>query len=387
MTVAAIIPAAGSGTRMKLDQPKQYHELHGAPILIHTVRAFYDHPEVDQIVVCVPGDWIETTSRLFYDHGLSSDKLQVTEGGARRQDSVKAGLYRLDENTEVVLVHDGARPLVSHRVISNCIEGAQSCGAAIAAVPVKDTLKLGGSDNRVEQTISRDHMWQAHTPQAAQYGLLKAAFEEFGERDVTDESMLLELAGVPVALVESEETNLKITRPDDLELADKIMTTNTTPQIKIGHGFDAHRLVEDRKLVLGGVTIPYELGLAGHSDADVVNHALCDGLLGALGKGDIGSHFPDSDAAYKDIYSITLLEKVMESMQQQRYRVSNIDITIVCQKPKLAPHLPAMKTVLAKTCRVDEGDINIKATTTEKMGYTGRGEGISCHAVVLINTI
>ncbi len=386
MTVAAIIPAAGSGTRMKVGQPKQYLDLHGSPILIHTVRAFYDHLEIDEIVVCVPGDWIKATEQLFAAYGLTSDRLKVTEGGVRRQDSVKAGLFKLDKSTEIVLVHDGARPLVSPKIINNCIEGAVEFGAAIAGVPVKDTLKRVGGNNQVEETINRDKMWQAHTPQAAQYEILKAAFEEFGEEDVTDESMLLELAGVPVSIVESEETNLKITRPDDLELAGKIMTNNNSLKMKIGHGFDAHRLVEDRKLVLGGVTIPHELGLAGHSDADVVTHALCDGLLGALGKGDIGSHFPDSDEAYRDIYSITLLEKVVESMQEEKYQVSNIDITIVCQKPKLAPHLPAMKTVLAKTCQINETDINIKATTTEKMGYEGREEGISCHAVVLISS-
>ena len=213
-----------------------------------------------------------------------------------------------------------------------------------------------------------------------------------------DESMLLEHAGIPVTLVMGEETNLKITRPEDLALAEIIMqrslqNDNPSPDApdgaaacRIGHGFDAHRLVEGRKLVLGGIEIDYELGLAGHSDADVLTHALCDAILGALGAGDIGSHFPDNDSAFKDIYSIKLLDRTIELARKKGYRIGNADITVVCQKPKLAPHIPRMKEVLAKSCQAPEDAINLKATTTEKMGYTGRGEGISCHAVVLLTS-
>ncbi|SHO50414.1 2-C-methyl-D-erythritol 4-phosphate cytidylyltransferase [Desulfopila aestuarii] len=383
-TVAAIIPAAGSGSRMKLDHPKQYHQLAGTPILIHTIRAFYHHPAIGRTVVVVPAEWLEKTREMLAEHGLSGDTLTVVAGGQRRQDSVMAGLRVLDHDTEVVLVHDGARPLVSADLITRSAKAVHKHGAAIAAVPVKDTLKRGDKTCRITATIDRNNLWQAQTPQGAKLSLLFSAFETAGEMDVTDEAMLLEHAGIPVMLVEGEETNLKITRPEDLPLAESIMQQKTAPEFRIGHGFDAHRLVEGRKLVLGGVTIPYERGLAGHSDADVLTHALCDALLGALGAGDIGRHFPDNDASFANIYSILLLDKVMELVSERGFRIGNIDITIICQKPKLASFLLDMKEILAKSCRTDSSAVNLKATTTEKMGYTGRGEGISCHAVVLL---
>lgn len=383
-SVAAIIPAAGSGARMKLNHPKQYHLLAGAPLLIHTVRAFHNHPAIRQTVVVVPAEWLDKTVEMLADHGLFDASVRVTAGGRRRQDSVLAGLRQLDESTDIVLVHDGARPLLSPDLIERCWQAAHISGAAIAAVPVKDTLKRGGPDNRITATIDRESLWQAQTPQAARLPLLLSAYDKAGGRDVTDEAMLLEEAGIPVRLVPGEETNLKITRPEDLPLAEHIMQQRAQPRFRIGHGFDAHRLVPERALVLGGVTIPHDLGLAGHSDADVLTHALCDALLGALGAGDIGSHFPDSDTAFKDIYSIRLLEQVMTLVAEHGYRIGNIDITVVCQKPKLAPYLAAMKDILAASCGAEPEAVNIKATTTEKMGYTGRCEGISCHAVTLL---
>lgn len=388
-TVAAIIPAAGSGTRMKLDHPKQYHQIGGAPLLVHTVRKFITHPAVSRTVVVVPADWVDKTIQMFEEHGLDCPALSVTAGGRRRQDSVYAGLKQLTEDTDIVLVHDGARPLISYNLIDRCWQAVEQHGAAIAAVPVKDTLKRGGIANRVTDTVDRDNLWQAQTPQAARRELLFTAYEAAGDMDVTDESMLLEHANIPVTLVEGEETNLKITRPEDLPLAENIMQRSapqsTQPQFRIGHGYDAHRLVEERKLVLGGITIPYERGLAGHSDADVLTHALCDAILGALGAGDIGSHFPDSDASFKDIYSINLLDQVIQLTESEGYSIANADITVVCQKPKLAPHLAGMKEILAQSCKVEAQAINLKATTTEKMGFAGRGEGISCHAVVLLH--
>ena len=384
---AAIIPAAGNGTRMQLDRPKQFLDLAGVPILIHTVRAFASHPDIDRIVVVVPSPWLDQTRQLCVQHGLDEGRLTITAGGRRRQDSVLAGLNQLDEASEIVLVHDGARPLVSHELIDRCLQAARRHGAAIAAIPVKDTLKMADSDQMVATTINRNHLWQAQTPQAAQRSLLLRAYAELGDADVTDESSLLEQAGIPVALVEGAETNFKITRPEDLFLAEKLMTSPSLPGFRIGHGFDAHRLVADRPLVLGGVNLPYHLGLAGHSDADVLTHALCDALLGAIGAGDIGRHFPDTADAYAGIYSISLLEQVIALVDERGYRIANIDITLVCQAPKIAPHLAAMTTILATACHCKAEAINIKATTTEKMGYTGRGEGISCHAVALLQSL
>ncbi|MBL4903992.1 MAG: 2-C-methyl-D-erythritol 4-phosphate cytidylyltransferase [Desulfocapsa sp.] len=383
-STVAIIPAAGSGSRMGLDHPKQYHFLVGVPILVHTVRVFVSSPSVDSIVVVVPADRVDFTLDLLDEYNLATDTLQVIAGGRRRQDSVKAGLDLLGSDIETVLVHDGARPLVTQKLIADCCNAVSKYGAAIAAVPVKDTLKKGGADNRILATVDRDNLWQAQTPQAARLSLLMDAYEAAGDRDVTDEASLLELAGTRVHLVEGSETNLKITRPDDLTIAEKIMQQTNTSSMRIGHGYDAHRFVSDRELVLGGVTIPYEMGLAGHSDADVLTHALCDAILGALGAGDLGAHFPDSDNQFENIYSILLLKQVVQLAKERNYILSNADITVVCQQPRLAPFVQKMQAILAEACSVGNNQVNVKATTTEKMGFTGRVEGISCHAVVLL---
>ncbi|MBU1566182.1 MAG: 2-C-methyl-D-erythritol 2,4-cyclodiphosphate synthase [Proteobacteria bacterium] len=317
---------------------------------------------------------------------MDVSNLVVVAGGRRRQDSVRAGLKALDDNTTIVLVHDAARPLVSNEIIDRCYLAALHHGACIAAVPVKDTLKRGDDTGRVEATIDRTSLWQAQTPQAFRKELLEKAYRLNGDADVTDESSLLEKAAITVALVEGAETNIKITRPEDLLLAEKIIHHDLTPKLRIGHGYDAHRFAENRKLVLGGITVPHSHGLAGHSDADVLTHALCDALLGALGLGDLGKHFPDTDEKFLGIYSISLLEHVIALAHEQGYCVSNADITLVCQAPRLAPYLDGMRELLGRTCKIDPTALNIKATTTEKMGFTGREEGISCHAVVLLQS-
>lgn len=381
---AVIIPAAGFGTRMNLDQPKQYLLLADAPVLVHTVRAFWHEEYITRIVIVVPPTMVEYTKVLFSDHGLHEKKLTIVAGGRRRQDSVKAGLDVLGDDTEIVLVHDAARPLVSRQLIVRCYEAAIASGAAIAAVPVKDTLKKGDAHGRVIKTIDRNNLWQAQTPQAARRALLLKAYQINGEVDVTDEASLLEKAAIPVTIVEGAESNIKITRPEDLFLAERLLSQNMAPNFRIGHGYDAHRFAENRRLVLGGVTIPHSHGLAGHSDADVLTHALCDALLGAMGSGDIGKHFPDSDVQYANISSIFLLEQVIQLAGQKGLTLVNADITLVCQAPRLAAFLPQMQKILGQTCLVAAELINIKATTTEGMGFTGRKEGIGCHAVVLL---
>jgi 2-C-methyl-D-erythritol 4-phosphate cytidylyltransferase / 2-C-methyl-D-erythritol 2,4-cyclodiphosphate synthase len=384
-SAAAIIPAAGHGTRMNLDHPKQYHLLAGTPILIHTVRAFRRNAHIGPIVVVVPAAWRQRTQDLLDEYGLTRN-VTVTAGGERRQDSVLAGLAILSQSVDIVLVHDGARPLISDDLINRCYQGAICHGAVIAAIPVKDTLKRCSSTCTVTSTVDRKNLWQAQTPQAAGLRLLKKAYALIGDQDVTDEASLLELSGIPVTVVEGAETNIKITRPEDLVIAEKIMQTTTQKQSRIGHGFDAHPLVAERKLVLGGLVIPHDRGLAGHSDADVLTHALCDAILGALGEGDIGRHFPDADDRYHNIYSITLLEHVSGLMEKKGYAIANADITLVCQAPKIAPYFREMCEILARACRTEPERINVKATTTEKLGYTGRMEGISCHAVVLLES-
>ena len=381
---AAIIAAAGSGSRMNSAIPKQFLILAGKPVLVHTVCAFISCRDISQIIVVVPEGRQAETELLLNRYRGTGKKIVVIAGGPRRQDSVLAGLELVDADIDIVLVHDGARPLVSPELISRCYHETAKSGAAISAIPVKDTLKHGNADGIVEDTIDRRSLWQAQTPQAARKEYLLNAYKSLKNSDVTDESSLLERAGITVRLVTGTALNFKITTPEDLELAEKIMHR---PQatIRIGHGFDAHRLEAGRKLVLGGVEIDHPLGLAGHSDADVLTHALCDAILGALGKGDIGSHFPDNDHAYKDILSLLLLEEVVAKAEQDNLCVVNADITVICQAPKLAAYMPQMKEKLALCCNTGPDAINIKATTTEKMGYTGRGEGISCHAVVLLD--
>jgi 2-C-methyl-D-erythritol 4-phosphate cytidylyltransferase/2-C-methyl-D-erythritol 2,4-cyclodiphosphate synthase len=386
MTAAAVIVAAGSGSRMGMSIPKQYAMLAGVPVLTRALAPFLSHPEISQVVVVCQAARLAETEALCASHGLLSPRLRFVAGGRRRQDSVLAGLRAVAAETEIVLVHDGARPLATAALIDRCLAAARRDGAAIAAIEAQDTLKRRDENGQIAATVSRDGLWQAQTPQAARLDLLLAAFAQFGQVDVTDEAALLEMAGVPVTLVAGECSNIKITHQEDLVLAEKLLAQPAPGhRPRIGHGYDAHRFAADRALVLAGVTIPQALGLAGHSDADAASHALCDAILGALALGDIGRHFPDSSAEFKGIRSIILLEKVMAMARERGLRLGNADITIICQAPKLAPFMGEMQQTLAAACGCLSDDINIKATTTEKMGFTGRGEGIACHAVALLS--
>ena len=382
----AIIAAGGAGLRMGTSTPKQFSELLGVPILIHAIRAFRQVPAITTIIVVAPAEHRERTQALLAQYQLAAH-CTVVNGGKLRQDSVRIGLAQVAADSSLVAVHDGARPLISPADIERCLEAAATHGAAIMAVPVKDTLKGVAEDAFIRHTVERDSLWQAQTPQVVRTDLLKEAFAK-ADQDAfvgTDEASLLEHGGWKVSVVEGSETNLKITRPDDLLMAEAIlMQKQPAQQIRIGHGFDAHRLVAGRPLILGGLEIPHELGLLGHSDADVLTHALCDAILGAIGAGDIGRHFPDSDPQYKGISSIKLLAQVIDLAEAKNFRLANADITVVAQRPKLAPHFPAMQTILAEACQVAPAAINLKASTTEQMGYTGREEGISAHAVVLV---
>ena len=392
--VGAIIPAAGSGIRMGLACPKQFYELGGLPILCHTLRLFQQVQAVGYIVAVVPAEHCSWVEELVHHNGLTK-VYRIVAGGRERQDSVRAGLAAMPREVELVLVHDGVRPFVPVSVIDNCLRAAEKTGAAMAAVPVKDTLKAVSPDHLIEKTISRDGVWQAQTPQVAKKTLLEQAYASAAaQRDfnATDEAGLIESLGHPVAVVEGSEKNIKITRPEDLVLAEALLMASEAHmksfgdscRCRSGYGYDAHRLAAGRPLILGGEKIPYEKGLQGHSDADVLTHALCDALLGAAGAGDIGVHFPDTDNRFKGISSIYLLQQVMELLASRGYVLANADITVVAQKPKLAPYFGAMKKNIASVCGVDLVRINIKATTTETMGFEGRGEGISAHAVVML---
>jgi len=391
MKAAAIIPAGGIGKRMGLGTPKQFSCLAGVPLLVHTVRAFEQVAEISAIIVAAPMDYLQHTRQLIEQYGLY--KVKVVTGGELRQDSVQAGLAHVPLECDFVAVHDGARPLISPELIRACLAAAQKTGAAMAAIPVKDTIKEVGADQFIVRTIDRKTLWQAQTPQVVRTDTLRKAFTAAAEKSFigTDEASFLELINVRMSVVEGSEQNIKITRPDDLLIAEAILmkkeqpsTPLAAPSLRIGHGYDAHQLAADRPLILGGIEIPHPTGLSGHSDADVLTHALCDAILGALGAGDIGRHFPDTDPSYKNISSLKLLARVIATANEQGYTLGNADITVVAQAPKLAPHFPAMREKLAAVCRANQSAINLKGTTTEKMGFTGRKEGIAAHAVVLL---
>lgn len=381
-----ILPAAGFGARMKSDRPKQFLELAGEPVLIRTVKAFLDCPQIHRIALAVAADRHDQVNTLLRRHIPSDEiaRILLARGGATRQQSVQSGLDALPEDIELILVHDGARPLIDTDLIEDCLEGIREHGAVIAAVPVNDTLKQVDDNDTIVRTIDRTGLYRAQTPQGARRHLLEQAYRMAEKHDFTgtDEASLLEHAGISVVIVSGAEQNIKITRPGDLNIARSLI--GEQPMIRIGHGFDAHRLVEGRPLVLGGETIEFSLGLLGHSDADVLTHALIDAILGALGAGDIGGHFPDSDPGYRGINSLKLLEHTFGLARKEGYSLGNADLTLVCQRPKVAPYLDRMRHNLADACSTLLENINIKATTTEKMGYTGRGEGISAHAVVLL---
>jgi 2-C-methyl-D-erythritol 4-phosphate cytidylyltransferase/2-C-methyl-D-erythritol 2,4-cyclodiphosphate synthase len=394
---AAIIPAAGTGSRMGLERPKQFQHLAGIPLLIHTVRAFLFTEGIEAVIIAVPSNYDTETRELlnrYFPDKPSQRKLQVVIGGATRQDSVRAGLAVLPESLELALIHDGARPLVTPEIISACIKTTAACGAAVIAIPVNDTLKAVARNNTVVETIDRRGLWQAQTPQGAKVELLKRAFAAAEAQKLTanDEAALLENIGQQVAIVMGSRQNIKITRPEDLLMAEALLAQRlsqeremaTGPEMRIGHGYDAHRLTPGRPLVLGGVTIPHPTGLLGHSDADVLTHALCDAVLGAAGLGDIGNHFPDTDPQFKDIKSLHFLEQVIARIADQGWVLANGDITVVAQLPKLSPYFAAMQKNLAACCRVEPQVINLKASTTEKMGFAGREEGMAAHAVVLL---
>lgn len=369
-TVTAILVAAGASRRMGFD--KLSHRLpDGRTVLQASVQAFDSHPDVSQIIL-VAGQNREMCDALA---AQCRKDARVVDGGATRADSVRAGLAAA--TGELVAIHDAARPFVSRDLISYTLAAAAECGAAAPAVAVKDTIKLA-ENGLVQQTPDRSRLFAVQTPQCFCREKYRQALELVtADRAsaVTDDCSLFELAGFPVRLTQGDYENIKITTVEDLK---------GESRMRIGHGYDVHRLVEGRKLILGGVDIPYAKGLLGHSDADVLLHAISDALLGAAALGDIGKHFPDNDPQYEGADSLMLLGKVGELLHGAGYTVGNIDATILCQAPKLLPHIPAMRKNIAAALGIDVEAVSVKATTEEKLGFTGAGEGIAAHAVALI---
>ena len=376
-----MVAAAGGSTRM--GQPKQHIRLGKHPVLIHTLLALQQVAAVDEILLITRPEDVDVFTAEAKAAGVTK-LTRAVAGGATRQQSVANGLAALPLEATIVGIHDGARPLIDPDTVAAVITTAAECKAAAVAVPVKDTLKHTDGDGVVIDTPDRTNLWRVQTPQVFDRAAFCAAMAAATAAgcDYTDDCQLMEAAGHKVKLVTGLDTNLKLTTPEDIALAKALMKESDT--MRIGHGYDVHRLVEERDLILGGVKIEYEKGLLGHSDADVLTHAVMDALLGAAALGDIGKLFPDNDPAYKGADSIGLLRHVAKRIGEEGYTIGNIDATILCQRPKLAPHIPQMRQILAAACGVDASRISVKATTEEGLGFTGSGEGIAAHCVCLL---
>ncbi len=376
-TVTAIIVAAGRSARMGFD--KLFYPVGGSTVLRLAVGRLDAHPAIDHLVV-VGGENIDKVRELFAEDPPQKP-LTVVAGGALRTDSVLAGLAAC-EDAGLVAIHDGARPFVPQALITSVLRAALAAGAAAPALPLKDTVKTAEGDF-VAATLPRETLRAIQTPQIfarAAFVQALAAIPPVEYATLTDDCMVMERAGHPVRLVPGEEENRKITTPQDL----RFLAQSTAPALRVGHGYDVHRLVAGRPLVLGGVRVPWEKGLLGHSDADVLLHAVCDALLGAAALGDIGQHFPDSDPAYAGADSLQLLARVGRLLLEKNCAVSNLDATILCQRPKLAPHIPAMRQNIAAALGMEVEAVSVKATTEEGLGFTGTGEGIAAHCVALL---
>ncbi|HET6182702.1 MAG TPA: 2-C-methyl-D-erythritol 4-phosphate cytidylyltransferase [Acetobacteraceae bacterium] len=369
---AAILVAAGSGSRFGGETPKQFLSLLGRPVIRHAAQSLAAETDLLQPV----GEAVPIEAALA---GLPH--LPPVPGGATRQESVRAGLEALVPHApDFVLVHDAARPRIPPGTVGALLAALRTHPGAIPAQPVSDTLKRAAG-GVIAATVPREGLFRAQTPQAFRFETLLAAHRA-ATAAATDDAGLLEQVGLPVALVPGSEENIKITYPGDLPRLEQIMLARLIP--RVGTGFDVHRLAAGRRLMLCGIEVPHERGLAGHSDADVGIHALCDAIYGALGEGDIGRHFPPSEAAWKDADSARFLRHAAERIAARSGVLANADVTLICERPKITPHAPAMIARLAALLGIPEGRVSVKATTTERLGFTGRGEGIAAHAVVAI---
>jgi 2-C-methyl-D-erythritol 4-phosphate cytidylyltransferase / 2-C-methyl-D-erythritol 2,4-cyclodiphosphate synthase len=370
--IAAILVAAGSGSRFGADIPKQFQIVAGGPVIRHAANALVG--QVDLLLAV--GDATSIDAAL-----AGIPHLPTMPGGDTRQASVRAGLEALVPHApDIVLVHDAARPVIPPGTIPAVLTALQQAPGAIPAVAVADTLKrVAGS--RINVTVPRDNLFRAQTPQGFRFATLLAAHRT-GVVGATDDASLLEALGETVTIVAGSDDNIKLTYPEDLVRLERIMNARFLP--RVGTGFDVHVLQAGRKLMLCGIEVPHDRGLAGHSDADVGIHALCDAIYGALAEGDIGRHFPPSQAAWKDADSARFLRHAAERIAARGGRLANADVTLICERPKITPHAAAMIARLAELLGTDPARISVKATTTERLGFTGRGEGIAAQAVATI---
>ncbi len=401
MHATAIIAAGGRGRRLGAAVPKQLLDLGGRPMLLWSVDAFLACERISDVIVVGPPEWVAARPPCLRRQGI-----RLVAGGDRRQDSVANGFDAVLGATDIVLVHDAARPFVDSETINRAIDAAAESGAAVVAVQARDTVKWSPADDTVggggpaarvhrvvERTMARESVFLAQTPQAFRREVLAEAIA-LGRAGAegTDEAALAEQAGYRVRIVAGPARNMKVTTAEDLAMAEAMVRgpgrrsagDRGLPAIRVGSGYDLHRLVDGRPLILGGVAIPFDRGLAGHSDADALCHAVTDALLGAVSQGDIGQHFPDSDERWRGASSIDLLRRAAAIVAGLGYRVVNVDATIVAERPTLGPFRAAMASGLASALGVEPSSVSVKAKTNEGVDAAGRGEAIAVHAVALI---
>ncbi|MBO0741332.1 MAG: bifunctional 2-C-methyl-D-erythritol 4-phosphate cytidylyltransferase/2-C-methyl-D-erythritol 2,4-cyclodiphosphate synthase [Hyphomicrobiaceae bacterium] len=384
MKTAALILAAGRGTRAGGPQPKQYVAIGGVPVLAHAVRAFLAHPDIARVAVVIArGD--EALYRAAVGELASGKLVNPICGGATRQASVGNGLRALSTDLpDLVLIHDAARPFVTRDIIDRVLGALARSPAAIAALPLADTLKEAGPGGLVAATVDRAGLWRAQTPQGFRFADILAAHERAraaGVENLTDDAAVAEWAGLPVALVLGSATNAKLTTPEDFAMAE---LAADAPDARVGQGFDVHRLVAGDHVWLCGVRIAHTQALEGHSDADVALHALTDALLGAIGAGDIGQHFPDGDPRWRGAASAIFVSEALRLVRARGGKIGNVDVTLVCEAPRIAPHRAAMRRRIAELLELEEARVSVKATTTEGLGFAGRREGIAALATAMV---
>jgi len=387
--VAAVIVAAGRGERIGLPEegPKQYRGIGGRPIIARTLEAFLGHAAIDRVVVVIHPD---DHDRFAAAAGNLAARVTVIEGGATRQASVHNGLLALRDNApEKVLIHDAVRPFVDADLIDRAIAATGERQAALPAVPVSDTLKRAGGDEIVTETVSRDGLFAAQTPQGFPYWPILAAHgkaQRLGKTKFTDDAAIAEWANIPVKLVAGSPDNIKITWARDIIMANQRLGGGTSgfPDIRTGNGYDVHSFEPGHHVTLCGVPIPHDKKLSGHSDADVALHALTDALLATCGAGDIGTHFPPSDPQWRGAASRIFLEHAARLVRGRGGRIANVDVTLICEAPKIGPHREAMTAAMSEMLGIAADRVSVKATTNEKLGFIGREEGIAAIATASV---
>jgi len=378
--VAVLIVAAGRGVRAGRGLPKQYRRIGGTSVLARAVAPFLDHCAVAEVRVAIHPD-----DRALYDRATAGLVLaEPVAGGATRQESVKNGLEAWVSSAlspDIVLIHDAARCFVTAEVIDRVIAAVDETAGAIPALAVADTLKRG-DEGRVVETVPREGLWRAQTPQGFPFRAILEAHRAAADTEMTDDAAVAEAAGLPVRIVEGAESNRKLTHAADFAHGERGNAPALEP--RVGSGFDVHRFTDGGHVWLCGIKIPHSHGLSGHSDADAGLHALTDALLGAIAAGDIGKHFPPSDPQWKDAASDRFLAHAAALLAAAGGRVAHCDITLICERPKLAPHIAAMRGRIAEILEIDAARVSVKATTTEKLGFTGRGEGLAAQATATV---